>query len=68
MRNVSDENGIENQTTNFTVDYFFFVNRPVYEIMLKNTVEPDRPRKTLLCMRIACWVTNATDAHCMLGY
>jgi hypothetical protein len=28
-----------------------------------NTVEPDRPQMTVWCMRIACWVTKATNTH-----
>jgi hypothetical protein len=30
----------------------------VGEIMLKNTVEPERPQ-----MRVACWIRKATGAH-----
>jgi hypothetical protein len=50
MRNVADKICRENQNT-----YFMFNNSPppplenraVYEIMRKNTVEPDRPQKTI---------------------
>jgi len=38
-------------------------NSAVYEIMLKNTVELERPRMPIWCMRIACSVTNATNTH-----
>jgi len=31
--------------------------------MWKNTVEPDRPQMIIWCMRIACWIINATDTH-----
>jgi len=31
-------------------------NRPVCEIMWKNTVQPGRPRMTIWRMRIACWL------------
>jgi hypothetical protein len=41
---------------------FFSENRAVYEIMWKNTVEPDRPQITRR-MRIACWITKATDTY-----
>ena len=30
----------------------------VYEIMLKNTVEPDRPQMTIRRKHIACWITK----------
>jgi hypothetical protein len=38
-------------------------NRAVYEIICKNTAEPDRPRMTIWGMRIACWITKATSRH-----
>ena len=31
--------------------------------MLKNTVESDGPQMTVWRMRIACWLTKASDAH-----
>jgi hypothetical protein len=40
-----------------------FRKSPRYEIMRKNIVEPDRPQMTTLCMRIACWILKATNAH-----
>ena len=42
---------------------FFFENRFVYEIMWKNMVERGRPRITIWCMRIACWIPKATNTH-----
>ena len=42
---------------------FFFENHAVYEIMCKNGVEQDRPQMTIWRMRIACWVTKATNTH-----
>jgi len=45
----------------FCVQQHFFENRAVYEIMWKNTVQPDRPKMTIWRMRIACWITKATD-------
>ena len=42
---------------------FFFWIRAVYEIMWKNFVEPARPHITIWRMRIACWITKATDTH-----
>jgi hypothetical protein len=41
----------------------FFLNRTVYETMWKNIVEADRPQMTIWRMRIACWITKATDTH-----
>jgi hypothetical protein len=40
---------------------FFFEICAVYEIIWKNIIEPGRPQMTILCMRIACWVREATD-------
>ena len=31
--------------------------------MWKNIVEPDRPQITIWRMRIACWISKATDSH-----
>jgi hypothetical protein len=42
---------------------FFFENRTVYERRWKITVEPDRPQMTIWRMRIACWITKATNTH-----
>ena len=42
---------------------FFFRKSYVCEIMWKNIVEPDGPQMTIRRMRIACWVTKATDTH-----
>ena len=38
-------------------------NRAIYEIMRKNTVEPDRSKKTIWHIRIACWIPKATNTH-----
>ena len=40
---------------------FFFLNRAVYEIMWKNTVERGKSQMTIRRMRFACWITKATD-------
>ena len=43
IRNVSDEGSRERHNTHFVLNYFCFSEiRVVYEIMWKNTVEPDR--------------------------
>jgi len=31
--------------------------------MWENIAELDRPRMTIWRIRIACWITNATDTH-----
>ena len=41
----------------------FFENRAVYEMKWKNVLEPDMPQMKIRCMRIACWLSNATDTH-----
>ena len=45
------------------LDFFFFENRALYEIMLKNIVQPDRPQMTMWRMRNACRIPKATDAY-----
>jgi hypothetical protein len=44
---------------------FFFDNRGVYEILWENSVEPDRPQTAILCVRFACWISEAkhTNTH-----
>jgi hypothetical protein len=60
MRNVSDRNSRENQNTRFMFNnFFFFENRPVYEIMWKYSVE----RMAIWRMRIARWIPKATNIH-----
>jgi len=55
MRNISDKSCRENQRTHFIFSNFF-ESLVVYEIMWKNTVQPDRSQMTVQCMRIACWI------------
>jgi len=42
---------------------FFFENRAVYEIMCKNTVDPDRPQIRIWRLRLACRVPKATNTQ-----
>jgi len=46
---------------------FIFHVRAVCEVILGNTVETDsqtdRPQMIIWRMRIACWLTKATDTH-----
>ena len=60
MRNASDKVCRENQNT-FYVQYFFFENRSVCEIMWKNIVEHDSSQVTIWHLLIACWIPKATD-------
>jgi hypothetical protein len=57
---------VEKIKTHFYVQSFFFSeNRAVYEIMWRNTVQPDRATDVSIIrrMRFACWITKATDTH-----
>ena len=40
-----------------------FENRAAYDTMRKNIVETGRPQMTIWRMRIACWVSKATDTR-----
>jgi hypothetical protein len=42
-------------------DFFFSENHAVYEIMWKNSVEPERPQMTIWRMRISRWIRKVTD-------
>ena len=66
MRNVSNKSYRENQIT-----HFVFSNPPApapknrtaYEIMWKNTVQPNSTQMTKWSTRTACWITKATNIH-----
>jgi len=56
----------KNWRGNLSAHFMFskvFENRTVYEIMWKNTVQADRPQMTTWRMRIACWISKATNTH-----
>jgi hypothetical protein len=55
MKPLSD-NGVEK----IKQYIFFYENRSVYEILWKNTVEK---HMKIWRMRIACWITKATNTH-----
>ena len=38
-------------------------NHAVYEVMCKNSVEPDRPQMTVWRMRCARWISKTTNTH-----
>jgi len=46
-----------------SVIFFFFETRAVYEIKWKTIVQPDRQQMTIWRMRIARWITKATNTH-----
>ena len=54
---------VEKIKTHILCSITFFYIRAVYEIMRKNTVEPDRPQMTIWRMRIACRIPKATNTH-----
>jgi hypothetical protein len=63
MRNVQTS-VVEKIKTHFIFNnFFFFEYRAVYEIMWKQNTDPDRPQAKMWCMRIACWITTATNTH-----
>jgi hypothetical protein len=54
----------------FYIQYIFSEDRSVCNIILKNTVESDRPQMTILRrMRFACWITIARiHAHTLMFF
>jgi hypothetical protein len=64
MRNISDK-VVEKIKKHIicSIFFFFYENRTVYEIMWKNTLERGRPQMKIWRMRIACWISNATNTH-----
>ena len=63
LRNVSAKNCTENvKKPTYYVQYFVF-NLAVYEIIWKNTAEPDRPQMKVSGMHISRWVPKAADVH-----
>jgi len=65
MRYVWYKIGREHQNTHFIFNNAFCFSKivPFYEMKLKNVLEPDMPQMTIPRMRIACWLTKATDTH-----
>jgi hypothetical protein len=62
VRHFSDK-FVEKMKTHFVVSIFFYKNGTVYEITWKNMVDTEAPQMKILRMRIACWITKATDTH-----
>ena len=65
MKSVSDTSCRENQNMYFEVNFFFFSKIIPFMIQWKNIVEKGRPQITIWRMRIACWITTATNTHNM---
>ena len=61
-RNISEKGCKENQNTHFMFHNVF--SRKLCRLRCgKNMAEPDRPQTTLWRVRLACWLTKATDIH-----
>jgi len=58
MRNISDKTCREKQKTH-KFNNFSFKNHAVYEIILKNMLQPDRPQMVIRLMPVACWIPKA---------
>jgi len=63
MRNISYKFVDEIKTHILCSTYFFFRKWCLCEIKWKNIIQPDRPQMTMWLMRIACWITKATNTH-----
>jgi len=61
IKNVSDKICRENEDIHYLFNIFFFENGAVYEMILKNMLQPDRIQVTVGHMRFSCWLTKATD-------
>ena len=57
-----NENCFRWNKTHFIL-YFFFENRTVFYIMLKNIAKPDRPQMAKWRIRFECWIPKATNTH-----
>ena len=54
---------VEKTKMHFMINTSFPENRAVDGIMWNNIVEPNRPQTTVWRMRIAFWITKATNTH-----
>jgi hypothetical protein len=63
IKSVLHKTYIENQNTHFMLKNIFSESHYFYEIMWKNIAHPDRLQIAIRRMRIACWITKATDTH-----
>jgi len=62
MRNVLGKKLRENENK-FYFQKLFSEIRAVYEIMWKNTVQPDRLQVAIWRMSIECWINKAINTH-----
>jgi len=60
---VFQANVLEKIKTRILCSTTLLDNRAVYEIMWRNIVKPDKPQMTIWRMRLACWITKATNTH-----
>jgi hypothetical protein len=65
MKHISDKvvEKIKTHILNSINLFFFFLNRAVLRIMLKNIVNRGRPHMTIWGMSIACWITRNKNMH-----
>ena len=61
MRKISDTVVQNIKTPILCSVIFYFENRVLYEILWKNILQSDKPRKTI--WRTASWVLKATNVH-----
>ena len=54
---------IENQNNHFMLNNFFLIWCFFYEVIWKNIVKPDRLQMTTRRLRVACWISKATNTH-----
>jgi len=62
-RKICQTKFVEKAKAHILYSITFIWKRALCEIVWKNTVKPDRPEMTIMRIRIACWITNATNTH-----
>ena len=63
MKNVSDKSCREDQTHIFCSITYCTDNCAIYDVMWKNTVDPNRHWRTIGCKTFACHIPKAKDTH-----
>jgi len=65
MGHALDKSCRENRNMHFCIQWLFFFLRKSCLLWdnVENVVQPDRPQMTVRRMRIACWITKATNTH-----
>ena len=67
IRNVSDKSSRQNLNTYFVFDKDFSENLAFYEMVWKNTLQPDKPHIKIRSNGITCWkATNTPSKYVML--